>query len=40
MKKFFLLSMLGVVLWVLYGVGVYSYEYLFLKYGVLETKHK
>lgn len=38
MKKFFLLSLLGLVLWVLYGIGVYSYEYLYSRYGVLPMK--
>jgi hypothetical protein len=32
-KRFFALSLLGLVLWVLYGVGIYAHEYLWMKYA-------
>lgn len=33
MKKFFLFALLGLVFWVLYGIGVYSYDYLWQRYA-------
>ena len=33
MKRFFLLATLSLVLWVLYGISVYSYDYLWQHYA-------